>query len=108
MNFFFICFLALPLAITNYVAYGKNSQYSLPKEYRRFNIFDKYKYILFQGESHDFNSSKILELFAANLKAQERAKAERDEQERKNKIYRDHLASRDLSSFSKDFHTWRY
>ena len=73
MNFFFICFLALPLAITNYVACGKNSQYSLRKEYRRFNIFDEYKYFLLQAENHK-NIGK-------NLKA----KAERDEQEKKNK-----------------------
>jgi hypothetical protein len=108
MNFFIICFLVLPVAITNYVAYGKNSEHSLPHEYRRFNIFDRYKHISFQTENHNFNSSNILEQFAENLKALERAKKDREDQEKKNKIYRDYLASRDLSSFSNDFHTSRY
>jgi hypothetical protein len=46
--------------------------------------------------------------FVRLFKAKEQFKKEREEQEKKNKIYRDHLASRDRSSFSKDFHTLRY
>ncbi len=100
MNFVsFICALVLPLVITQYSAQGKNSQHSLPKEYRRFNIFDKFNYILFQKEE-----------FAENLKTREliKKKLEEKEKKKKEKIYRDYLASRDMSSFSKDFHILRY
>ncbi len=48
--------------------------------------------------------------FVRIFKAQEQFKREKEEQEqeKKNKIYRDYLASRDASSFSKDFHVLRY
>ena len=101
MNFVsFICALVLSLVITQYSAHGKNSHHSLPKEYRRFNIFDKFNYILFQNA----------EQFAENLKTRELIKKELEEKEKKKKekIYRDYLASRDMSSFSKDFHILRY
>jgi hypothetical protein len=108
MNFFFICVLVLPLAITQNL--GKNSHRSGPPtpQYRRFNILDKFNYILLQYEHQNVNSSMFFSQFVRIFKAKEEFKKERDEQEKKNKIYRDYLASRDRSSFSRDFHTLRY
>jgi len=103
MNFSFVYFLVLPLAMAQYP--GKNSHKSPPQEqFRRFNIFDKVNILMLQKMSN----SKILEQFRNSIKTQEQAKKDREEQEKRNKIFRDYLASRDPSSFSKDFHTLRY
>ncbi len=108
MNFSLICFLVLPLIMAQYQ--NKNSQKSPPppQQNRHFNILNKFNYILLQYEHENINSSMFFSQFVRIFKAKEQFKKEREEQEKKNKIYRDHLASRDRSSFSKDFHTLRY
>jgi len=80
------------------------------KQYRIFNTLTKLDFIRLQYEHQNVNSSMFFNQFVRIFKAQEQFKREKEEQEqeKKNKIYRDYLASRDASSFSKDFHVLRY